>query len=67
MKKLPFVLLFVLVIVYLCACGAAGPAVQAAITSPPEITESCNAEGMVLLHAFETPDAATAAAYTQGS
>ena len=35
MKKLPFALLFVLVIVYLCACGVAGPAVQAAITNPP--------------------------------
>lgn len=35
MKKLPFALLFVLVIAYLCACGAAGPAVQAAITNPP--------------------------------
>lgn len=35
MKKLPFALLFVLVVAYLCACGAAGPAVQAAITNPP--------------------------------
>lgn len=51
MKKLPFVLLFVLVIVYLCACGAAGPAVQAAITSPPEIVEVYNADGISLLSA----------------
>ena len=40
MKKLPFALLFVLVIVYLCACGAAGPVVRAAITNPPEIVQS---------------------------
>ena len=44
MKKLPFALLFVLVIVYLCACGAAGPVVRAAITSPPEIAQSVSVQ-----------------------
>lgn len=33
MKKLPFILLFALVLVYLCACGAAGPAARAAISA----------------------------------
>lgn len=49
MKKLPFLILFVLVAVYLCVCGAAGPAVQAAITSPPEIAQSCTVEPVSLL------------------
>ena len=44
MKKLPFALLFVLVIVYLCACGAAGPVVRAAITNPPEIAQSVSVQ-----------------------
>lgn len=44
MKKLPFLILFVLVAVTLCVCGAAGPAVQAAITNPPEIAQSYSAE-----------------------
>lgn len=44
MKKLPFALLFVLVIVYLCACGAAGPVVRAAITNPPAIAQSVSVQ-----------------------
>ena len=44
MKKLPFALLFVLMIVYLCACGAAGPVVRAAITNPPEIAQSVSVQ-----------------------
>ena len=44
MKKLPFALLFVLMIVYLCACGAAGPVVRSAITNPPEIAQSVSVQ-----------------------
>ena len=36
MKKLPYILLLILLAVYLCAAGAAGPAVQAAISNAPD-------------------------------
>lgn len=52
MKKLPFIFLFALVVVYLCACGAAGPVVQAAITNPPATETAVQAAPLMAVMAL---------------